>query len=143
MSKISVRGIIENEGKFLLVRHKADDGYWCLPGGGIEPNEDLLSALQRELIEETCVKPVIGNLIYIHQIKSENGYSNPGFFFHVKNPKDYLNHDMNHSSHGKNELVEMDWFDITKITVLPKFLAKELPDIAKNGFNVNTRIRLE
>lgn len=143
MSNISVRGIVENEGKFLLVRHKADDSYWCLPGGGMESDEDLFSALERELVEETCIKPEIGNLIYIHQIKTENGYSAPGFFFHIKNSQDYLNHDMNHSSHGKNELVEIDWLDITKITVLPKFLAKELPDIAKNGFNVNTRIRLE
>lgn len=140
---ISVRAIIEHEGKFLLVKHKADATYWCLPGGRMENGENVLSALERELVEETHVKPEIGSLIYIHQIREKNGYSNPGLYFHIKNYKDYLNHNVAASTHGEHELAEIDWVDITKVTVLPKFLASELPDIAKKGFNVNTRIRLE
>lgn len=143
MGRISVRAIIEYDGKFLLVKHRASATFWCLPGGGIEPGENILSALEREMIEEIHVKPVIGNLIYIHQVKREDGYTSPGLYFHVKNSKDYLNHDVASSTHGKHEIAEIDWFDITRVTVLPKFLASELPEIAKNGFNVNTRIRLE
>ncbi|MCP6719861.1 MAG: NUDIX hydrolase [Patescibacteria group bacterium] len=140
---ISVRAIIEYEGKFLLVRNNASADFWCLPGGGMEPGENILSALERELIEETHVKPEISNLIYIHQIREKNGYSNPGLYFHIKNSKDYLNHNVAASTHGGHELAEIDWVDVTKVTVLPRFLASELPDIARNGFNVNTRIRLE
>lgn len=143
MNTISVRAIIEHKGKFLLVKHKADPTFWCLPGGSMELGENIFSALERELIEETHVKPEIGNLIYIHQIKEKNGYSNPGLYFHIKNSKDYLNHNVSASTHGENEIAEIDWVDITKVNVLPKFLTEELPEIAKKGFNVNTRVRLE
>jgi len=143
MNRISVRAIIEYKGKFLLVKHKADSSYWCLPGGRIEDGENVLSALERELVEETNVKPEIGNLIYIHQIKENDRYNIPEFFFHVKNAKDYLNHNVADSTHGEHELAEIDWVDVTKVTVLPKFLSNELPDIAKKRFNVHTRIRLE
>lgn len=141
--RLSVRAIIEYSGEFLLVRHAVDPSFWCLPGGGMETGEDIFSALEREMIEETKVKPVIGNLIYIHQVKEKNGtYSAPGLYFHIKNSKDYINHDLAESTHGKKEIVEIEWLDINKVTVLPKFLSIELPDIAKKGFNVNTRIRL-
>ena len=143
MYRISVRAIIEHDGKFLLVKHRADSTFWCLPGGGLEEGENVLSALERELIEETHVKPVIGNLIYIHQVKQDDGYTAPGLYFHIKNAEDYLNHNIYDSSHGKHEIAEIDWFDITKVTVLPKFLATELPDISKNGFNIPARVKFD
>jgi predicted NUDIX family NTP pyrophosphohydrolase len=36
---------------------KKDDGAWTVPKGEIEPNEDLLTAAQREFEEETGFKP--------------------------------------------------------------------------------------
>lgn len=141
---ISVRAIIEYDGKFLLVKQKSfgSADLWCLPGGRMEPGENIISALERELIEEINVKPEIGNLIYIHQIKEADGtFSIPGFYFHIKNAKDYLKHNINQSSHGTKELEMMEWVDITKVNVLPKFLASELPKISQHDFNVNTKIR--
>jgi 8-oxo-dGTP pyrophosphatase MutT (NUDIX family) len=38
--------------KILLTR-RADNGQWCLPGGGMEPGEDVSEACQREIFEET------------------------------------------------------------------------------------------
>jgi 8-oxo-dGTP diphosphatase len=142
MNRISVRAIIEHAGKFLLVRHTSMPDFWCLPGGRVETGESVFEALKRELVEEMNIKPEIGNLVYIHQIKEKDGYSSPGFFFHVKNTKDFLNHDAAISSHGKAELVEVDWVDIATANVLPEFLSSELPDIAREGFSGNTRIRL-
>ena len=48
--------LIRREGQLLLVQHQSADeapDSWWLPGGNVEPGEDLLQALQRELIEET------------------------------------------------------------------------------------------
>ncbi|MCH7475834.1 MAG: NUDIX domain-containing protein [Gemmatimonadetes bacterium] len=39
--------------------------FWAMPGGGLELNEDHLTALRRELIEETgIVEPEIGPEIW-------------------------------------------------------------------------------
>lgn len=45
-----------NEKKCVLIR--LDNGNWEMPGGTLEPNEDYLSALKRELIEEAGAKLV-------------------------------------------------------------------------------------
>lgn len=50
--------------------------YWQFPQGGIEPSEDLLSAAQRELQEETGISSVevIGVANYQHQYEWSHGY---------------------------------------------------------------------
>lgn len=78
--RVAVRGIILKDGKILCVRLKqypgkaTDDGcdYWCTPGGGVDVGEPLIPALEREIIEETAIKPAIGNLLYIQQFEHNN-----------------------------------------------------------------------
>jgi len=49
---LGVRAIVINsEGHVFLVKHSYVNG-WHLPGGGVEPGETLVSALERELAEE-------------------------------------------------------------------------------------------
>lgn len=55
------RCIVENDesGKVLLVRRSDDDshnaGKWEFPGGKLETGQDLRSALEREVLEETGI----------------------------------------------------------------------------------------
>lgn len=142
MNKMGARGIIEHGGKFLLVRNIVSPDFWCLPGGGIEQGEDVLSAIKRELIEETGIEPVIGNLLYVHQIQNENGYGTPEFFFYIKNGSEYLNLDINKTTHGQAELAEIKFVDIKTVKLLPSFLIEELSVLATNKFNTPTRFRL-
>ncbi|WP_190344432.1 NUDIX hydrolase [Streptomyces venezuelae] len=56
--RMSVYGVAEREGRLLLTRLTEDSpvfepGAWHLPGGGIDPGEQPLEALARELHEET------------------------------------------------------------------------------------------
>ncbi|MEO5906318.1 MAG: (deoxy)nucleoside triphosphate pyrophosphohydrolase [Saprospiraceae bacterium] len=50
-----VCGIIWNKGKVFIARRKPEKslgGFWEFPGGKIEPDEDSMTAIQRELFEE-------------------------------------------------------------------------------------------
>jgi 8-oxo-dGTP pyrophosphatase MutT (NUDIX family) len=51
--RVSVNALILNEGGQVLLQRRADNGYWNLPGGGLELGESLEAALHREVMEET------------------------------------------------------------------------------------------
>ena len=57
MKKITVvAALIEKYGKYLIARRSSGDvnvfGKWEFPGGKVEPNEDELTAIEREIREE-------------------------------------------------------------------------------------------
>lgn len=124
-----MRAIVMREDKLLCVRLKpykeiATGDYWCLPGGKLEPGEALVPALEREMVEETGVAPHIGALLYIQQF-TYNGTDHLEFFFHVTNANDYLNIDLDATTHGALEIAEIDFVDPVATTILPKFLRTE------------------
>ena len=48
-------GLIEHDGRLLLVQNQRRDGStdWTTPGGVVDPGEEVLEALSREVLEET------------------------------------------------------------------------------------------
>ena len=58
--RTAVRGIIERQGKYLLVREKYGD--YKFPGGGAVPEETLEETLLREVREETGYTVAAGSL---------------------------------------------------------------------------------
>jgi len=127
--RVAVRAVIIKNGKLHCVRLKPYDGkitgdYWCVIGGGVEPGEPLIKALNREVIEETGIKPTIGNLLYVQQFKS-GGNEQMEFFFHVTNTGDFLNIDLSKTTHGEKEIAKIGFIDVTRETILPEFLTQE------------------
>lgn len=56
---ISVQLIVQNEEKILLLKRKNtgyEDGKYCLPGGHLEKNEEIRSAIIREAKEEIGIE---------------------------------------------------------------------------------------
>lgn len=131
--RISVRGIVMHEGKLLCVRLRpykgslrlqGDSDYWCLPGGGLDEGEALIAGVEREMVEETGVKPVVGNLLYVQQFThGDRDYIE--FFFQVTNDEDYLNIDLSETTHGETEIAEIGFIDPAEKHVLPEFLKTE------------------
>lgn len=114
---ITVRGVIIYDGKFLLVRMPHND-FYCLPGGKLDYDEDVMVCLERELVEELGVKPQIGRLLYINNflVKKEHCLD---FIFEVLNGKDYLDLESKERTHAF-ELSKIIWIDKGQdIKVLP------------------------
>lgn len=66
LEKYSVRGIIMCEGK--LAMQCSRDGEYKIPGGGMEPGEDYLHALVREVREETGLHVIASEVREIGEI---------------------------------------------------------------------------
>ncbi|GDX38597.1 DNA mismatch repair protein MutT [Methylocystaceae bacterium] len=70
---LGVRGlIIDKDERILLVKHTYVTGFY-LPGGGVEPGETIVQALERELREECAISlkspPLLHN-IYLNKRSS-------------------------------------------------------------------------
>jgi ADP-ribose pyrophosphatase YjhB (NUDIX family) len=61
--------VTDNDGRILLIQ-RTDNGYWSIPGGGLEPGESLRQAVAREVNEETGMRCEATGLVGI--------YSDPG-----------------------------------------------------------------
>lgn len=127
MRRIAVRAIIVREGKLLCVQLKAKDGakqedmFWCVPGGGLDDYEDIQTGLERELLEETGVKPVIGALLYVQQYKTDQ-QEYLEFMFHVQNAEDFVDINLHSTSHGAVEIHEIAFVEPATSNLLPLFL---------------------
>ena len=66
LMKVRVTGVlIENNQLLLLDQNVEDSRSWSLPGGTVEENEPLASALVREMREETGLEVEVGDLLYV------------------------------------------------------------------------------
>ena len=134
MADISVRGLITDGKRLFVVSNQWVPGYLVLPGGSVEVGESLAVALEREFMEELGVKPQIRNLIAVHQITNKDQYSAPNFIFHITNTDDFMNIDLNATSHGEAEIDEFKFTnDLTAL--LPQELAALLPELHAENFN--------
>ncbi len=141
MDRISVRGIIHWQNKYLFVKNIASEGdFFCLPGGGLESGEYLGDALIREIQEELGVIPVVGQLLYVHQIEFDEGHTAPSFLFHIKNSEDFMNVNIESTTHGKAEIKDFGFYKLADVHLLPSFLKNDLPRIEKQNFETATQV---
>jgi len=84
--RISAKGFFYNEeGKILLIMGQGSDTthtYWATPGGGVEENENLISAVERELTEETGYEGKANGIVFIQDyINPKSGRRSLEIFF--------------------------------------------------------------
>ncbi len=78
VQKIVVSGLLQNEGKVLLIRRSRHEkfypGSFELPGGKVDFGEDSAKALEREFLEETNLKIKVGEPLRTFSYVSDEGY---------------------------------------------------------------------
>lgn len=62
----SVTAAVQNRSGNLLLIHKIDNGFWALPGGGMEIGESVATAAIREVQEESGIRIMITGLVGIY-----------------------------------------------------------------------------
>jgi ADP-ribose pyrophosphatase YjhB (NUDIX family) len=54
----------------ILLQRRSDNGFWGLPGGGVEPGESVTEAIVREVREETGLEVRPGRLVGVYSSPS-------------------------------------------------------------------------
>jgi 8-oxo-dGTP diphosphatase len=71
--RVSVKAIIREGSRILLIRNRDEDGDWyCLPGGGQRRGETLPEALRRECAEEIGLLVAVGRLRFVRDYIGAN-----------------------------------------------------------------------
>jgi 8-oxo-dGTP pyrophosphatase MutT (NUDIX family) len=74
----------------------------------MEPGEDVLECVRREIVEELGVAPEMGRLLYIHTFTDKDEVQSVEFFFEVKNGGEYIDIEGLARTHA-HELHEIRW----------------------------------
>jgi|WetSurMetagenome_2_1015567.scaffolds.fasta_scaffold80576_2 8-oxo-dGTP diphosphatase len=79
MKEVAV-GILRREGKILACQRKPDAVYplkWEFPGGKLEPGENSVQALRRELREELGIDATVGRILHTQEWMYPQGTRDP------------------------------------------------------------------
>ena len=103
---VGVRAIVvDAEGRVLLVRHLYGDDHLHLPGGGVKRRETMVSALRRELREETGLEILVDD----HELRLLGVFTN-----FIEGKSDHVSVFVVEAGQWKGEL-EADSLEIAKI----------------------------
>lgn len=82
--RYKVRAILRNSVGKYAVMYEDSTGLYSLPGGSVESEEDILTTLKREMLEETgCTCDVIYELGYIYENRAYCDLQQYSYFFTV------------------------------------------------------------
>jgi len=116
MSSIIVGGIIEKEGKYLLVQEAQEKcfGKWNIPAGHLDPNENIFDGAKREVYEETgCTVELTGFLQIANKVLLNDTWLS--VIFSTKLISENINYD-------KNEILDVKWFTYEELLNMKKEL---------------------
>ena len=104
MGIIIVGGVIEKDGKFLLVQEAQEKcrGKWNIPSGRLDPNETIFDGAKREVKEETgCIVELTGVLQIGNKVLENDAFVS--IVFSTKLLEEKIKYD-------PEEILDIKWF---------------------------------
>lgn len=104
--KIIVGGVVEKDGKILMVQEKKERCYgkWNLPAGHLDPNETIIEGAIREIKEETgCDVEATGIAVIANKVLKDDVFVE--IIFTTKLVKEDIKID-------SEEILDVKWLDI-------------------------------
>lgn len=104
MGIVVVGGVIEKDGKFLLVQEAQETcrGKWNIPAGHLDPNETIFDGVKREIKEETgCNVELTGILQIGNKVLKDNVVVSVIFQAKLLD---------NNITYDPNEILDVKWF---------------------------------
>lgn len=104
MGKVIVGGVIEKDGKFLLVQEAKEKcrGKWNIPAGHLRTNESIIDGVKREVQEETGCDIELTGVLQIGNIVLKDDIIIT-VIFSTRLLKENIKYD-------KNEILDVKWF---------------------------------
>ncbi len=82
--RLTARAIVKNNDGLYAVMYAEQFGLYSLPGGGLEDGEDALTALRREIMEETgCTCDEIRELGIVTENRGQQDFTQMSFYYAV------------------------------------------------------------
>lgn len=82
--RLTARAIVKNKDGLYAVMYAAKFGLYSLPGGGIEAGEDALTALRREIFEETgCTCDRVEELGIVSENRAHQDFTSKSYYYVV------------------------------------------------------------
>ena len=134
--RISCGALVLRDGRILLVRHHqpGQHDFWVAPGGGVEGNEQLAAAAERETFEEAGIRVVATRLAYI-----DEGWNAEQRILKFWFLADYVSGELDVAGNPADgeRIVEAGWFALDALPeghVFPEPLRSRFPRDLAAGF---------
>ena len=110
--RITARAIVKNQNDLYAVMYAGKFNLHSLPGGGVEDGEDVLTALRREVYEETgCECDQIRELGIVSENRASLDYTQINYYFVVTTTDDPGENHLTESETANRTLVKWVSFD--------------------------------
>jgi nucleoside triphosphatase len=102
--------IVAPDNRLLLVRTSKWSGYWGVPGGKVDYGEALLTALRREMREETGLEIEAIEFAFVSEIVEDPLFYKPAHFISFE----YLARSQSLAVMPNQEIVEWQWLTLAE-----------------------------